>query len=354
MDQLNPLLKRPLYQHLLFWVLVYACYSISNWTDFAEPTGVFTTYTIRVLLQVGLAYACLFWILPRYLQRRKWFQAGVALLFVILVCHFLHTASIFYLLEPSFPEAFAQCRSPYAGMGFVEQLLDLNYALFVTPASFFPPTFVLVAIQYFQKQQQISELNEQKRAAELSALKHQLNPHFLFNTLNNLYTLALKKSDQTATAIGKLSDILDHILYRCEERFVALQPELELIESYLDLEKIRYGRRVKVNLQTALGYPQRIAPLLLLTFVENAFKHGVSQEIGVAEVDITLETDERGIAFGIRNTVPAGAPPAGSDRTGIGLDNIRRQLDLLYPGKHVLAIKQTTSHFDLTLRLETL
>ncbi|MEM6769848.1 MAG: histidine kinase [Bacteroidota bacterium] len=346
-------LNRPGYQHLLFWGLVYACYIISNWTDYESPTGVFVTYTFRVVLQIGLAYLCLLWVIPRYLEQKRWVPAAVVLLFAVILCHLLHTAGIYFILEPTFPKAYVNCRSVYAGLGFQEQLLDFNYAFFITPALFFPPTFVLVAIQYFQKQRQLSELNEQKRAAELSALKNQLNPHFLFNTLNNLYTLALKKSDQTATAISKLSDILDYILYRCNERFVAITPEIELIKSYVALEKLRYGKRVRVNLNTSLEHPQQIAPLLLLTFIENAFKHGVSQEINQAEIDIALQTQPDGIDFSISNTIPSTSPTTQPDRNAIGLENIRRQLDLVYPGKHQLHIHRTQQRYSLNLQLQT-
>lgn len=353
MVKLKSLLSRPLYLHLIFWLVVYACYIVSNWSDFTRPYGVFSTYTVRIVLQIGLAYACLLVILPRYLADKNIPILVLSLIAVVFTGHFLNVSAMVLYLEPTSPEAFLYCRGDYMKMTYWQRVFDLKYAVFITPASLFPPTFVLVAIQYYQKQQQISELNEQKRAAELSALKHQLNPHFLFNTLNNLYTLALKKSDQTAVAIARLSDILDHILYRCNAPFVALDKELDLIESYVGLEKIRYGQRVKVTLERSLQQPAKIAPLLLLTFIENAFKHGVSQEVNRANIDISLASTANNISFQVSNTIPSSVPPEDPDREAIGLSNIRRQLELTYPNKHELTINRTAHRYELTLNLQT-
>ncbi|MFK8161618.1 MAG: sensor histidine kinase [Lewinella sp.] len=354
MEKLKSLLSRPVYQHLLFWLVVYACYIISNWSDFTHPYGVFSTYTVRILLQIGLAYTCLLLILPRYLANKNIPLLVLSLMAVVFIGHFLNISAMVLYLEPTSPEAFLYCRADYMKMTYWERVLDLKYAVFITPASLFPPTFVLVAIQYYQRQQQVSELNEQKKAAELSALKHQLNPHFLFNTLNNLYTLALKKSDQTAVAIARLSDILDHILYRCNAPFVALDKELDLIESYIGLEKIRYGQRVEVSLEKSLSHPAKIAPLLLLTFIENAFKHGVSQEVNRANIEIALASSSTDISFRVSNSIPAMAPPEDPDREAIGLSNIRRQLALTYPNRHQLTINRTDHQYELTLKLHTI
>ncbi|MEM1356779.1 MAG: histidine kinase [Bacteroidota bacterium] len=354
MKKISPLFTNTAYDHLLFWLLVFACYCVSNWGDFDQPQGVLLTYSIKVVLQMALAYACLLYFLPRYLANRKLLPLVLGLLSITLLGHIIFTCSRVYLLEPWFPEAFMSCARDFAGQTIWQRLLNYEYALFIHPATLYPPTFVLVAVQYYQKQQQLSELNEQKRTAELSALKNQLNPHFLFNTLNNLYTLALKKSDLTAVAIGKLSDILDYILYRCNAPLVALKQEMDLLENYLALEKIRYGKRVAVTIDQEITYPQKIAPLILLTFLENAFKHGVSQEASQAKVAIQLRTTEASIDFSIRNTIPAHVGETTSNHDGIGLKNIRQQLQLLYPERHQLRIDHQSDHYLLTLHLQTL
>ena len=146
------------------------------------------------------------------------------------------------------------------------------------------PTVILTIFNYYKEQKEVANLLEKKKTNELDALKNQLNPHFLFNTLNNLYVLALKKSDKTPEVIAKLSEILDYILYRCKNAFVPLKNEINLLHNYIALEKVRYNKRVDVTFNESIENNVQIAPLLLLTFLENAFKHGVSQEINKAKI----------------------------------------------------------------------
>lgn len=354
MKKLTPLLTKSAYDHLLFWLLVFVCYCVSNWGDFESHEGVFLLYSIKVVLQMIMAYTCLLYLLPRYESDRKLLPLAVGLISLSLFGHVAFTSTRALLLEPIYPALFESCSRDFIGLSLSQRLLNYEYAFFINPATLYPPTFVLLALQHFKKQRQISELNEQKRTAELSALKNQLNPHFLFNTLNNLYTLALKKSDQTPAAIAKLSDILDYILYRCNAPLVALRQELDLLESYIVLEKIRYGKRVEVSIDQNIAYPQKIAPLLLLTFLENAFKHGVSQEVDQAQIAIRLSTNQEAIDFSIRNTLPTYTGQSANDRKGIGLENIRKQLNLLYPGRHQLNVERKKDYFQVSLHLNTL
>ena len=167
-----------------------------------------------------------------------------------------------------------------------------------------------------------------------------------------MYALALKKSDQTPEVIAKLSEILDYILYRCNENFVYLANEVTLLKNYIDLEKVRYGKRVIVEFDHEIQGDVKIAPLLLLTFLENAFKHGVSQEINVAKIKIELSEDDNGILFQIENTTSLHkANSHHKDRAAIGLQNINKQLDLLYPNNHTLAIDEQKEKYKVTLKL---
>jgi len=240
----------------------------------------------------------------------------------------------------------------YVQIPFWERLFD--FRVFLSKAiMYISPTALLLLMRYYKNQQKYLQLNEQKKTAELSALKNQLNPHFLFNTLNNLYTLALKKSDKTPEVISKLSDILDYMLYRCNDQFVSLRKEIDLIENYLALEKIRYGKRVDIAFTTAVEEEQKIAPLLLLTFIENAFKHGVSQELNQAQIKIDLKTKGESIQFSVENTIPKTAAHNGSSIDAIGLKNVGKQLELIYPAKHQLNINNKDGLYQVKLNLET-
>ncbi|MDY8135440.1 sensor histidine kinase [Aquimarina sp. 2201CG5-10] len=208
--------------------------------------------------------------------------------------------------------------------------------------------------EYYRHQKEVLTLKEQKKTSELEALKNQLNPHFLFNTLNNLYVLTLEKSDDAPEVIDKLSEILDYILYGCNEKFVPLTNEIKLLNNYIALEKLRYGKRLKINFEYEAGNGTNIAPLLLLTFLENAFKHGVSQETNKAFINIKLKVSNETIYFQIENTKPLLSSETNNQkRISIGLPNIKKQLNILYPNNYVLELNDNEQKFSANLNLIT-
>jgi two-component system, LytTR family, sensor kinase len=184
---------------------------------------------------------------------------------------------------------------------------------------------------------------------ELSLLKSQLNPHFLFNSLNCIYGLSLEKSDDAPNVILKLSQILDYALYQSNKATVSLRDELAQIENYSIIQKARFGDMLNVNIITSIEGDKQIEPLLLLPLVENAFKHGGPSDDGIMHVDIFLKAKDR-ITFSIENSVGQ-KHRALTDNGGIGLINLKRRLELLYPMKHALSINQSTSRFILELEL---
>jgi sensor histidine kinase YesM len=216
------------------------------------------------------------------------------------------------------------------------------------------PAIILLVFEYYRNQKEIYSLKEQKKTSELEALKNQLNPHFLFNTLNNLYILTLEKSDEAPEVINKLSEILDYILFRCKKKYVPLANEIELLNNYIALEKLRYGKRLNIRFEHHIIAEVSIAPLLLLTFVENAFKHGVSQEINQATITIKLKATKEQINFQIENTKPnlTNSSDHQPSRASLGLVNVQTQLDILYPKAHTLAINDNIHSFELFLNLE--
>ncbi|WP_171974468.1 sensor histidine kinase [Cellulophaga omnivescoria] len=254
-----------------------------------------------------------------------------------------------YLYEPKYIEYYNDIAKKYAEDSFWKRFS--NFSVFLSKSILFlTPAVLLLMAQFYKNQQRLLKLNEQKKTAELTALKHQLNPHFLFNTLNNLYSLALKKSDQTPDVIEKLADILDYMLYRCNDTFVSLQKEIELINNYLSLEKVRYGKRVQILFENNIKKDVNIAPLLLLTFIENAFKHGVSQELKEALIEININLENSQIVFYIKNTKP-NASLENSEESRIGLKNVKKQLELVYPNNYILDIKNAKETYEVTLKL---
>ncbi len=207
--------------------------------------------------------------------------------------------------------------------------------------------FYFIRYSYYKELQQ-KELLLQNRQSELSFLRSQLNPHFLFNSLNNIYALVYEGSDQSLPAIAGLSELLRYMLYDNLEK-VPLEKELGYIRKYIALQKLRFDHEVKIDLQVRGGVEQtEIPPLLLIPFIENAFKHGDFSDGGEG-LSVIVNCSSKKMTFHCFNTKGSGIKDAGG---GIGLANIQRRLELLYPEKHVLDIEDGANCFTVNLVLQ--
>lgn len=198
-----------------------------------------------------------------------------------------------------------------------------------------------------RKNKQLAE-NERSRA-ELSTLKAQINPHFLFNTLNSIYSLALEKSDRTADAIVKLSGLMRYVLTESDIEFTSMATEIEYINRYIELQKLRISDKTTVMFDAGGDFQHhKIAPLLFTPFVENAFKYGVStREDSV--IKIMIKEEGRGILFRVENRI---VDSVVGDSTKRGIENVRQRLQLLYPGNHSLEIDKPDGNFVVNLKIE--
>jgi sensor histidine kinase YesM len=203
---------------------------------------------------------------------------------------------------------------------------------------------------YRKLKQAAQQLRIEKQAAELNYLKSQTNPHFLFNTLNNIYSLARDKSDLAAESILRLSKILRFTLYETSGAYIALEQELKIIADYIALEKLRYDESLHVNFNYDVeDMRQALPPLLLIPLVENAFKHGVSETRGHPFVDIHLSVKKRQLSFYVRNSAE-GSSDHENVKENIGLTNLRRQLELLYTD-YQLSVQRGDAMFTVTLKI---
>jgi two-component system, LytTR family, sensor kinase len=203
---------------------------------------------------------------------------------------------------------------------------------------------------YRQLKQTTQQLRIEKQEAELNYLKSQTNPHFLFNTLNNIYSLARDKSDLAPESILRLSKILRFMLYETGGEYIAVEQELKIIGDYVALEKLRYDESLRVNFNYDIeDMKQALPPLLLIPLVENAFKHGVSETRNHPFTDIHLSVHHRQLAFVVRNSSEASGDTS-EVKENIGLSNLRRQLQLLYTD-YSLAVQQEESMFTATLKI---
>lgn len=339
------------FKHILFWLGVFFYFMFSsNITNYEGGyIQLFHTTSKIIIPQIITAYVCLYVLIPRFLNTKKTVLFIFWLAILLIVMFALYVLIHMYFYEPKYIQFYNEIELKYASASYWERLT--TFSLLLSKAiKFLTPATLLLMARFYQNQQKYLKLNEQKKIAELTALKHQLNPHFLFNTLNNLYALAIKKSDQTPEVIEKLSDMLDYMLYRCNDTFVLLHKEIELIENYLSLEKIRYGKRVQISFQKNIDRDVKIAPLILLTYIENAFKHGVSQELKEAIITLKIKLDGNLIVFNIKNS-KSETSVENSTEHQIGLSNVKKQLDLIYADNYELTIDDNKDSYQVTLKL---
>jgi hypothetical protein len=215
---------------------------------------------------------------------------------------------------------------------------------------FFLPIPVLIAVWIYEQWRWIRSLQTEKTNAELALLRTQINPHFFFNTLNNLYSLTIKHSDQAPEVILKLSDMMRYTIYEGEKPLVPLKEEITYLQNYIDLHKIRYKKKVDISFEQQVDDGIKVAPLLFIILLENAFKHGVESISEAAFVHISLRSEGDQIHFSIRNNFD---PDEVQSAKGIGLDNLRRRLNLLYPKQHSLNFTSEGNIFNVELTLES-
>lgn len=336
--------------HILFWIIVgYFYYSVFMWnSEFPKVSLIFTIGLLPVAIVE--TYIFNYVLVPKYLSNKKYLYFLFFSFFTVLISTWLSFLIVFYaLISILNTEASLEPAALHPEL----QVISLNFIVFFAIA-------VKQIKRAFYMQQEKNELEKAQlttqlklKEAELKLLKAQVHPHFLFNTLNNLYGLTLEKSDNAPQMVLQLSEILDYILYRCEAPKVLLHEDLNNLKNYIEIEKIRYSDKLKLE----FDFPEhtgklKIAPLLLLPFVENAFKHGVSHFPGVAYVTLKTSLAGKNLIFSIENSKNPLMKDDNNQRKGIGLMNVKRRLELLYPKKYILTIDEQQETFSVNLTLE--
>ncbi len=204
--------------------------------------------------------------------------------------------------------------------------------------------------KYEQKERQSIESQLRLKEVELEQLKGQLNPHFLFNALNCIYGLSLEKSEQTPEITLQLSSILDYCLYRCQHD-VRLSEELEQMQNYVAIQKERFGQMLQLSFQTSVDTDRKIAPLLFFTLLENAFKHARPNQKNQIEIEIQLQSKGNQVQFQVGNTTDDESALVRKTSQGIGIENLKRRLELLYPQQYDFSIQNTAHYYRTSLTL---
>ena len=208
----------------------------------------------------------------------------------------------------------------------------------------------LVISWLFRLWKQYRQLKQEKSKAELALLKSKIDPHFFFNTLNNLYGLAVEKSDDTPKMILKLSEIMRYTIYEGSRDTVSIQEEISYLEQYIEIHKIRYKKKVRIHFHKEVDTPEtQIPPLLFIMLLENAFKHGVDSLTHDAYIQLQLKAKNKNVSFTIENNYDGGT----TNEEGIGLENLKYRLQLLYPKRHQLLFHSNASIFKVQLIIQT-
>jgi LytS/YehU family sensor histidine kinase len=230
--------------------------------------------------------------------------------------------------------------------GGVEAYLETkeNFPFFI----FFLPIPILFFVWVFEQWKWVQNLKAEKSKTELSLLRTQINPHFFFNTLNNLYALTVKNSKEAPGVILKLSDMMRYTIYEGEKETVKLGDEIDYLNNYIELHKIRYKKSVEIEFKHEIDTNLSVAPLLYIILLENAFKHGIETLTENAFIHINLYEDADFIYFKIDNNFD---PKEINKSDGIGLQNLKRRLSLLYSQKHELIVDKTNNIYKATLKI---
>lgn len=346
-----PFGKNRAFNHALFWLGIYVFYTFSVadrelFRQFAETTF------FRLPLLMAAAYSLNYWLVPKYLEAKKYWHFWLYLLATLLILTFINRVIGYLYLDK-------YCQDTLPFLAFE----DFPYHML----SFHFPALLMYFFKSNQTQcnerQRLSELQKDKVVTELKYLKAQLNPHFLFNTLNNLYSFVVTNSPKAGDMILQLSEILDYILYRSQSESVMLSEEIKTIENYIALQEIRYGNNLIVNFSKELNtQSMEICPLLFLSIVENAFKHGANSSVSHPKIDISLTQPGSTLLFRVWNTkaieytgeLIEEHDSESESENRIGLPNIQRQLNLIYPQRHEIVIQNCDTSFELELTITPL
>ncbi|MBO3697887.1 sensor histidine kinase [Roseivirga sp. E12] len=317
--------------HFLLWVFVFGLTFDSLIFDYEFEMALLLSLS-ECAINVIVSYVNLLILIPRILQGRGMtpYLISVIVFFIILFIPYYFSELGFYLFSES------------------ELRVVISFALNFT-------MFILVSFlfwkvnQYELEKKRNLELSNQKLTTELQLLKSQVSPHFLFNTLNNIYSLSITKHENTSLMIEKLSDLLRYIIYEGEQAYVSLEREMELLRNYTELQQLKKPKGGKNILLTTKGIKssQQIPPLLLINIVENCFKHGDITYNKHGVLNINLEVENNQLHFWTENSFNSS-----NKKNGIGLSNVQQQLSHYYPGQHRFQIDSTNDRFKTDLYID--
>jgi two-component system sensor histidine kinase AlgZ len=336
--------NRVFLMHLSFWCVYFSFlfYQISWFQkgDFDWPHVILVT-AIQTGFAMIVSYLNYFIFLPRFLESKNIWRYLLEFLIPFALVMFIRLHLERYLIDGYSHEA--------------KYLYKTRFIIQVIITNFFIVIFVSMlrfAIDWFEFETKQKAVENEKLSAELNFLKAQINPHFLFNTLNNLYYLAYSQSPNTTEVIDKLSQMMRYMIYDSNHDKVPLSKEIEYMQNYIRLERLRLNNEVPINFEIKGNTDKGlITPLIFITFLENAFKHGLQSSYANAWVNISIEIKDKECIYKVSNSKPSGMKLVKDDKHGIGLQNVKRRLELSYPGKFQLTSKDEIDRYSMQLNI---
>jgi len=334
--------KRLLAIHLSFWALLAVILILVFRGILRDVDAAIMASGVNILGFSLLIYGHLLFLIPKYFERKKYGIYGMGLLLLLFL---------------------TSCIRYYIGWGLVS-IHSPQLEVYFTPSYFGNMLFsglffIMISIplklvnDWFKKQELEKELKTHQLEAELRFLKAQVNPHFLFNALNNIYALSFTESKKAPEMILKLSDMMSYMLYDCKSEKVKLTSEIAYLKNYIDLQQLKKDGEFNIDFKSE-GHLSNvmITPMLFIPFFENAFKHGNLSDIKKGWLKSILTVEDKALDFMITNSLSTEEPK--SKKGGIGLTNIRKRLALLFPDRHQLDIMKTDEVFSVHLKLHLL
>ncbi len=324
--------KRKALLHGMVWIFLIAIFTLVATGGFTSSKGFLIHFINMSLFNVAIFYINLYLIIPLTLNKRKFFWWFFSCFIIAVSFSFLKYGESFYMYNVS--ELLITIKGKHIERS---EFWSSIISFFLTNGFFlFISTVYKFTVDWFFNEKEKSDLEKQSLSAELAFLKSQINPHFLFNSLNNIYSLAYQKSDATPNAILKLSEIMRYMLYESNDNRVSLLKEITYLESYIELQKLRFKGDAHVRLEVeGQVSDQMIVPLVLISFVENAFKHGVATDPN-HPIHINISVFEDKLLFTLHNRKNR----QNKDQTGgIGMVNVKRRLEITYPNQYKLNVE---------------
>lgn len=341
----NPISRR---HHIVFW-LIYFSITVIRWGGIHEDyLYSFKTTLLGFPIHLMLSYLNIYVLMPQFAFKKKHTRYTVLVVLAIFIMVVAKFNLTYYLVSTNvWPEG------PYI------EHITFNYVIDMMIGELYVITFVTaikITLDYLHEHKRVADLEKTQLETELLFLKTQVSPHFFFNTLNNIYSLAVENSKKTPQIILRLSELMRYLLYETKNKRQSLENEILCIQNYLDLERIRHSDKLEVDMSISGDIQDKeIAPILLLTFIENAFKHGVQKSIEPVTIIIDFTIKRKFLYFKITNPIPKSIERKESmnDSNGIGLENVKKRLELGYnEDDYKLSIKNKNNMFVVKLKIK--